>query len=237
MSENYYNDVYRRRLNRYGLDYQSRIQGQRERDFDAYLYKSIYRVDFQFGGDWHPASLERYKQDYSETQCYLLTKIDLQLPGGTILFIESRDGKQAPYMVWWLEQIEASGYNKYVVLKMTHFLEWEINGQKFAQWAYLNGPATSAILDAVKINTSYRENNNNHTFITSFNPLIKRDVYFEVECEKIRQGFVVKEFDINSTSGVEYVTVDPVPLRDNTPAPEKTSEDNDANYFWLNGGK
>jgi hypothetical protein len=132
MSENYYNEVYRRRLNRYGLDYQSRIQGQRERDFDAYLYKSIYRVDFQFGGDWHPASLERYKQDYSETQCYLLTKIDLKLPGGTVLFIESRDGKQTPYMVWWLEQIEASGYNKYVVLKMTHFLEWEIDGQKFA---------------------------------------------------------------------------------------------------------
>jgi hypothetical protein len=61
MSENYYNEVYRRRLNRYGLDYQSRIQGQRERDFDAYLYKSIYRVDFQFDGEWHPASLERYK--------------------------------------------------------------------------------------------------------------------------------------------------------------------------------
>jgi hypothetical protein len=48
---------------------------------------------------------------------------------------------------------------------------------------------------------------------------------------------VVKEFDINSTNGVEYVTVDPVPLRDATPAPEQTVEDNDANYFWLNGGK
>jgi hypothetical protein len=56
-----YIDVYRRRLNRYGLDYQSRIQGQRERDFDNYLLKSIYRVDFEFDNGYHPGSLERYK--------------------------------------------------------------------------------------------------------------------------------------------------------------------------------
>ena len=234
MSENYY-DVYRRRLNRYGLDYQSRVQSQREREFDKYLYKTIYRVDFNFDGDYHPGSLERYKQDYSEVQCYLLTKIDLEIPAGTVLNIESRDGKETPYLVWWLEHIEASGYNKYVVIKMTHFLEWEENGEKFSQWAYLNGPATSAITDTVKTNTSYRENNNNHTFITAFNKLIKRDTYFEVEYKDVRQGYVVKEFDINSTPGVEYVTVDPVPLRDKTAAPEKKPEDKPEDYFWLGG--
>jgi hypothetical protein len=64
---NYYETAYKKRLNRYGLDYQSRIQNQRERDFDNYLYKTIYRVDFDFNGTNHPGSLERYKQDYSET--------------------------------------------------------------------------------------------------------------------------------------------------------------------------
>jgi hypothetical protein len=88
MSEYYYN-VYRRRLNRYGLDYQSRIQNQRERDFESYLYKSIYRVDFKYDGVLHPGSLERYKQDYTETQGYLLTRRELQIPNGTILNIES----------------------------------------------------------------------------------------------------------------------------------------------------
>jgi hypothetical protein len=138
----------------------------------------------------------------------------LKIPAGTVLYIESRDGNKTPYLVWWLEQIEASGYNKYVVLKMTHFLEWEHNGEKFSQWAYLNGPATTAITDAVKTDTTYRENNNKNTFVTTFNELIARDTYFEVEYKGVRQGFVVKEFDINSTPGVEYVTVDPVPLRD-----------------------
>lgn len=235
MNNDYYYSVYKRRLNRYGLDYQSRIQSQREREFDNYLYKTIYRVDFEFDGDWHPASLERYKQDHSEIQCYLLTRIDLQIPSGTILYIESRDGTKTPYLVWWLEQIEASGYNKYVVIKMTHFLEWEEEGEKFSQWAFLSGPATAAITDAVRTETSYRENNNKHTFITTFNKLIKRDTYFEVSYRDVTQGYVVKEFDINSTPGVEYVTVDPVPLRDKTPPPEKTEEDKSEDFFWLGG--
>jgi hypothetical protein len=72
-----------------------------------------------------PASLERNKQDYSETQAYLLTRVDVNIPNGTILQIESRDGSKTPWMVWWLERIEASGYNKYVVLKMTHKLKWK----------------------------------------------------------------------------------------------------------------
>jgi hypothetical protein len=49
MSNEYYT-IYRRRLNRYGLDYQSRVQNQREREFEIYLYKTIYRVDFKFQG-------------------------------------------------------------------------------------------------------------------------------------------------------------------------------------------
>ena len=235
MGNDYYYSVYKRRLNRYGLDYQSRIQNQREREFDNYLYKTIYRVDFEFDGDWHPASLERYKQDHSETQCYLLTKIEVEIPSGTLLYIESRDGNKTPYLVWWLEHIEASGYNKYVVLKMTHFLEWEENGEKFSQWAYFSGPMTSAFTDDVKANVTYRENNNEYTFITTFNKLIKRDTYFEVEYKEVRQGYLVKAFDINSTPGVEYVTVDPVPLRDKTPAPEKKPEEKSENYFWLGG--
>ena len=58
---NYYDDIYLKRLNRYGLDYQSRLQNQRERNFEGKLLKSIYRVDFEYNGEIHPATLERYK--------------------------------------------------------------------------------------------------------------------------------------------------------------------------------
>ena len=235
----YYKSAYQKRLNRYGLDYQSRIQKQRERDFDNYLYKTIYRVDFEFENELIPASLERYKQDYSETQAYLLTRVDVKLPNGTIIFIQSKDDTSTPWMIWWLEQIESSGYNRYVVLKMTHYLKWNHNGEENEQWAYFSGPGSSTISDTIKSSSGkpiYSENNNLHMFITTHNEAICRDSYFEVTQGNITQGYVVVEFDINSTPGVSYVSVDPVPLKDQTPAPEKV-EGNDENHYWLNGGK
>jgi hypothetical protein len=145
-----YYQIYRQRLNRYGLDFQSRIEGSREREFENYLYKTIYRVDFQVGDKWIPGSLERYKQDASETQGYLLTRKEDVLPSGTILEIESRDGRKTVWMVWWLEQIESSGYNKYVVLKMTHYLHCG----EVSQWGFFEGPAAKAVKDAVQLKTS-----------------------------------------------------------------------------------
>lgn len=236
---NYYETTYRRRLNRYGLDYQSRIQNQRERDFDNYLYKSIYRVDFNFGGEWIPASLEHDKQNYSETQGLLLTRVDVQIPNGTILMVQSRDDTITPWMVWWLEQVETKGYNTYVVLKMTHLLKWKKGAEEFQQWAYFSGPGTKAISDSIKSSTGkpvYKENNNLYTFITTLNNNFVKDQYFEVYQGNIAQGYVIKEFDINSTPGVNYVTVDPVPLREGPSVSKDTNEKMTENYYWLRGG-
>ena len=36
--------------------------------------------------------------------------------------------------------------------------------------------------------------------------------------------------------GVEYVTVDPVYLRDETPAPTKPENDTSDDFFWITGG-
>lgn len=234
----YYKSAYQKRLNRYGLDYQSRIQKQRERDFDNYLYKTIYRVDFEFENDLIPASLERYKQDYSETQAYLLTRVDVKLPNGTIIFIQSKDDTITPWMVWWLEQIESSGYNRYVVLKMTHYLKWTHDNKVIEQWAYFSGPGSSTISDTIKSSSGkpiYSENNNLHMFITTQNETIDRDLYFEVTQGNVTQGYRVVEFDINSTPGVNYVSVDPVPLKDQAPAPEIKEENEET--FWLGGAR
>ena len=60
---NYFEEIYLKRLNRYGYDYQSRIQNQREKVFEDLLLKSVYRVDFVYDNKTHPALLEKYKQD------------------------------------------------------------------------------------------------------------------------------------------------------------------------------
>jgi hypothetical protein len=130
-----------------------------------------------------PATLERYKQDYTETSCYLLTQRELEIPNGTMLRIESKDGREQMYMVWWLEQIEASGYNRYVVLKMTHELTWrDAENVSHTAWAYFSGPGTSTISDTIKSASGeaiYNENNNLHMFITAYDKTLARDVYFE----------------------------------------------------------
>ena len=82
-----YFEIYKKRANRFGTDYQSRIQGAREETFEYLLLKSIYKVDFDFEDATHPGVLERYKQDETETMQYLLTRIDLKIPIGTVLMI------------------------------------------------------------------------------------------------------------------------------------------------------
>lgn len=235
----YYENVYKKRLNRYGLNFQARLQGQRERDFENYLLKSIYRIDFIFDNERHPGSLEHYQQDNTETVCYLLTRRDLIIPNGTILEITNQLGNNDVWMIWWLEQITSSGYNRYVVLKMTHYLKWKNGDQIVEQWAYFSGTGTAAISDAVRTATGkplYTENDNLHTFITTQNETICRDLYFEVTQGNITQAYVVTEFDINSTPGVNYVTVDHVPVRPAETGPIKVEEENKEDYFWLQGG-
>ena len=232
-----YYEIYKKRLNRYGLDYQSRIQGQRDRNFDDYLLKSIYRVDFWYNDTFTPATLETYRQDYTETQCYLLTKRDLDIPSGTILMVQSRDGSIKPWMIWWKEEIEASGYNKYVVLRMTHLLVWQdAEKVKHEQWAYFSGTGTAKISDTIKSSSGeaiYKENNNLQMFITSYNSSIVRDMHFDVTYDTNTSTYMVMETDIFSTPGVMYVTIDPTYRR------PKENEDSDqtAADFWLNGGE
>ena len=120
----YYQDVYLKRLNRYGLDYQSRVAAQRERNFENYLLKTIYRVDFEWDGQMQAGSLEYSKQDQTQTVAYLLTRRALSLPAGSILDIIYQDGRRVKWMIWWLEQIKTTGYHRYVVLKMNYEIEW-----------------------------------------------------------------------------------------------------------------
>ena len=239
MSE-YYDQIYVKRLNRYGLDYQSRIQGQRERNFDNYLLKTLYRVEFEYDGKVHAASLERLKQDHTQTQGYLLTKINVDIPNGTVLVVNNQDGSQQPWMIWWLEQIEASGYNRYIVLKMTHELTWTAAGQTFTQLGYFYGPGMGKMQDAVKSNATsalYTENDNLHMFITPYNAALKKEVYFKVVQGETEQAYIVTDVDINSTPGVCYATVDPTLIRDDSAPSTATDMDNPEDIYWLNGGE
>ena len=236
-----YFDIYKQRVNRFGNDYQSRIQGAREYNFDLYLLKSTYRVDFKYNDCIHPGSLERNKQTDSKTIQYLLTKIDLNIPSGTVLDIPDKDGNIQHWMIYYLENIKASGYNRYIVLKMTHYLTWIGRDDKEHEaWAYLYGQEDNMLKDEIRsrsrMDTLYAENLKSSFFVTPLNEFIKKDTYFIVGEDPHKEFFRVTGYDIQSTPGVEYVTIDPVYKFDLSAPPEKTEEDNEEDFFWFQGG-
>ena len=238
----YFEDIYKKRVNRYGLDYQSRIQREREELFDLYLLKTIYRVDFLFEDEEVAGSLEKYKQDETQTLQYLLTKTNINIPNGTILMIPDKDKIKKPWLVYYLEDIKASGYNRYIVLKMTHYLTWTArDGSQQESWAYMYGQEDNMLKDEIRsrsrMDAIYAENLKMSFFVMPTTPKIKKDDYLEIGTGELKEQYRVTGYDIQSTPGVEYVTVDPTYEYDLTPAPQQQSGDSEDDFFWLNGGE
>ena len=203
--------------------------------------KSVYRIDFSYEGEECPGLLERYKQDETETRAYLLTRVSLNIPAGTILYLPNKDLELIPWMVYWLENIKASGYNRYIVLRMSHFLTWtDREGNAQESWAYMYGQEDNMLKDEIRsrsrMDTLYAENLKSSFFIMPRNQFLKKDDYFIVGEKPYQEYYRVTGYDIQSSEGVEYVTVDPIYEFDLTPPPEQTPQDNDEDYFWFNGG-
>ena len=238
----YFEDIYKKRVNRYGLDYQSRIQREREELFDLYLLKTIYRVDFLFEDEEVAGSLEKYKQDETQTLQYLLTKTNINIPNGTILMIPDKDKIKKPWLVYYLEDIKASGYNRYIVLKMTHYLTWTArDGSQQESWAYMYGQEDNMLKDEIRsrsrMDTIYAENLKMSFFVMPTTSKIRKDDYLEIGTGELKEQYRVTGYDIQSTPGVEYVTVDPTYEYDLTPAPQQQPGDSEDDFFWLNGGE
>lgn len=237
---NEYYDIYLKRLNRYGRDYQTRIQNKREQEFEYYLLKSVYRIDFEYEEETHPATFERYKQDETETLHYLLTRVSLNIPNGTVLMLPNKNDVLMPWMVFYLETIKASGYNRYIMLKMTHHLTWKDRENiERESWAYMFGQQSGELKDEL-VSTGnisrFFENSKLNFFIMPKTPFIKRDIYLEVGEDEFKEGYRVTGYDIQSTEGVEYVSIDPIYLFDKSPAPIQKEEDSAEDFYWLTGG-
>ena len=237
----YYEDVYLKRLNRYGIDFQSRIQGQREENFRRQLLKSVYYVNFDYDGEVQEGELTPMRQNETKTMQYLLTNVHLDIPNGTILFIPDKNNELQPWLIYYLESLKASGYNRYIVLKMTHLLSWkDRDGIERESWAYFYGQEDNMLKDELRSRSRskvlYTEPLKLSFFILPVNEFLKKDDYLEVGEGNLKEAYVVTGYDIQSTPGVEFVSVDPQYIRDLTPPPEKTEEDNEEDFFWIDKG-
>ena len=236
-----YKDVYMKRLNRYGTDFQQRMQRQREENFKLQLKRSVYYVDFEYEGEEHEGEFTPMKQNETKVMHYLLTDVHLDMPGGTILMMPDKDGMRVPWMVYYLEDYVASGYNRYIMIKMTHYLTWKNrDGEECNTWAYFYGQEDNMLKDELKSRSRnkvlYTENLKLSFFITPTNEDIRKDDYLEVGEGKLKEAYVVTGYDIQSTPGVEFVSVDPQYIRDLTPPPAQKPEDKDEDFYWINRG-
>lgn len=233
----YFDKVYLKRLNRYGNDFQSRVQGQREREFETYLIKSIYRTNINYKEETIPCTFEPYSQNETDTFAHLLTRVDVNLPAGEIFEITNYNNITNLWMVYYLENMKASGYNRYIMIKLTHKISWlDNNNIQRTQWVHLAGPKTGLRDNQKGGPAIYLENNKLNSIIMPLDEFIDKENYVEIGEGSLKEEFVVTGYDRLSTPGVQYVSIDPVYEHDLTPAPEKTEQDNDEDFFWLEGG-
>lgn len=237
----YYDEVYLKRVNRYGIDFQSRMQRQREENFKLQLQKSVFYVNFMYDGEEREGELTPLRQNETKTMQYLLTDVNLDMPNGTILEIPNKNLELQPWLVYYLEDRKASGYNRYIVLKMTHYLTWtDRDGNEQSTWAYFYGQEDNMLKDELKSRSRskvlYTENLKLSFFVMPTNEFLRKDDYMEVGEGALKEAYVVTGYDIQSTPGVEFVSVDPQYIRDLTPPPEQTPEDDPDDFFWINKG-
>lgn len=232
-----YLDIYQRRLNRFGDDYFSRMQGRREKNFELYLTKSTCRIDFEFDGELHPGSFERYQQTASKTLHYLLTRVGLNLPSGTIIDVTSVDGISDKWMVFWKDNIQATGYDRYVMLRMSHYMTWRSarNGQTYGSWGYLWGPQDAIIREEVLKagrRAFYSEDNESRFVIMPINKDIKQEDYLTIGEGDFINHYRVTGYEYESVDQIMYVTLDPIYERDFTPVDVDPSDTQD---YWFGG--
>lgn len=241
---NYFHDAYLRRVNRNGTTPQSRVQNQRERFFEDHLRQSVYYTQFEHNGETREGEFTRMRQKEGETLHYLLTRINEPLKSGTIVFLPDQWGNRNPWMVFYLEDIPVSGYNRHIMLRMTHLVEWVSGLDDAPHWTFASfyGQQDNMLKNEVRsrsrVDTLYRENLKTSFFVAPMNEFIKREDYFTIKnAAGSLEAYVVTGLDTQTQPGVVYVTVDPTPVRDETPV--VYTEENPPNMedYWLNGGE
>lgn len=238
MSEYY--DIYLKRLNRFGNNYQTRRLNQRKAEFEGLLLKSSYRIDINYNDQIHPALFERYKQDETEGLYYLLTRTNVEIPNGYILDIDDQRGSTRPWMVWYLEDLQVSPYNKYFMLKMTHKITWfDREHNKRESQGYLYGQEDNMLRNEIKsrsrMDVLYSENMKLDFIVMPRNQHLEVGNLVIVGEEPYTQHYKVTGFDQQSTPGVYYVSIDPTYDHDLNEIPKKQENESDDDFYWLEG--
>lgn len=208
-----YYDIYQKRLGRYGNTVQERMKNQRILLFEKYKAQSVYQIPFADNeGKPRTAVFEPYKQNETKFLSYLLTDLDIELQDGWCDEIFDLDNKSlGKWMVFYLEENHSRGYNKYVMLRMSHVIS--INGiGEYPCYCYGQMSALIEDLVASRADVWYEDKDKDgHIIMPALN--IKKDDYIIVNGDK-NEPYLVTGFDKMTIPGVIYIALNETMTRD-----------------------
>lgn len=222
-------------MNRYGTTANERLENERRANFELFLKGSPHWVSFLYETETIEAVFEPYRQNETKTLMYLLCRATQSLETGVILTI-----KGDRYMVYYLDEVKDTGYNRYIIVKMTHTLSWTAKDQtNHMSEVYLYFQEDNMLKQEVRsrsrTDTLYLENLKLNFLLMPLSSAMSVGTYLTIATKGIVQYFVVTGFDIVSTPGVMYTTIDPTYERDLTPPPVQQEGEPDSNFFWFKG--
>lgn len=229
-----YQELYQKRLTQQGSNPSERLNKGREKNFERFKTQSPHYVTYKYKDRKCDGVLEPRQQDESKTMVDLLCSVDIILEIGAILYIAEQY-----YMVWFFDERQKSGYNRYCLLKMTDYVTWINNDNidnEFSSYAYCFDQQNNMLKNEIKSRsrsaTLYMENLKLAFMIMPFNENIENESYLTIKYRGKERSFRITGYDFLSTKGVMYVSMDPTLKRDLTPSPEYTPDKNKEDFFW-----
>lgn len=223
----YYEDVYLQRVNRNGTSRQERILNTKIQNFENFLPKSMYKVDFSCNYQNYIGSLQPAKGDEKDIISYMLTSKTVDIEIGSILDVTTSIGANQKWLVTFKDHNDTYGYNKYKVYLLDRILTWYDKDKK-VHTSYVNVASSkdNSVKDIFKNigGSAYREAQNYINLIMKFDTNIQKEYYCLLNGSP--RAFIVSAYDCETVPGVQYLTIDITLVRD------KGSQTATPSGFW-----
>ena len=204
----YLDEVYFKRINKYGFNIQERIQNKKNHDFNIVLKKSPNKVTIFKDSEIFYGILQNKTNNEKEVIDYLLTNKFCKWNDGTVLITENvSNQQQKKWLIFHLDDFVSIGYNRYRVTELDREIELIDNGIIYKENAHIVGSGAKSITSKFSINydvSVFYEPNKVINLIMRTNPKLKKGLKLIIQDEAWR----ISGIDKISVPGVSYITLE-----------------------------
>lgn len=136
----YFDKVYLKRVNKYGLNIQERVQNKKIHDFSFVLKKSPNKVNVFKDAENYEGILQNKTNSEKEVVDYLLTYKNYNWEDGTILITEQiSDLKRKKWLIFHLDEYVSIGYDRYQIIELDRDIQWIEDGIVYSEYVHFTG--------------------------------------------------------------------------------------------------